>query len=74
MIVTYKDFKRSSEYRKQKIAVVFRFHSRYVVMGLWKNSFKMTREFTTWPMAYPWFKRMVKECSDELQHNKERHK
>ena len=71
MTVTYKGFKRSNEYRKQKIAVVFRFNKKIVVMGLWRKS-KMMRDFTSLELAIDWFRRIVAEDKDLLLHNRER--
>ena len=71
MTITYKGFKKSNEYRKQKLAVVFRFNKKIVVMGLWRNS-KMMRDFTSLELAIDWFRRIVAEDKDLLQHNRER--
>lgn len=71
MTVTYKGFKRSNEYRKQKLAVVFRFNKKIVVMGLWRKK-EMMRDFTSLDLAIDWFRRIVAEDKDLLQHNRER--
>ena len=71
MTVTYKGFKRSNEYRKQKLAVVFRFNKKIVVMGLWRKK-EMMRDFTSLELAIDWFRRIVAEDKDLLQHNRER--
>ena len=71
MTITYKGFKKSNEYRKQKLAVVFRFNKKIVVMGLWRKS-KMMRDFTSLELAIDWFRRIVAEDKDLLQHNRER--
>ena len=71
MTITYKGFKKSNEYRKQKIAVVFRFNKKIVVMGLWRKD-KMMRDFTSLELAIDWFRRIVAEDKDLLQHNRER--
>ena len=71
MTITYKGFKRSNEYRKQKVAVVFKFNKKIVVMGLWRKS-KMMRDFTSLELAVDWFRRIVAEDKDLLLHNRER--
>ena len=71
MTITYKGFKRSNEYRKQKLAVVFKFNKKIVVMGLWRKS-NMMRDFTSLDMAVDWFRRIVAEDKDLLLHNRER--
>ena len=71
MTITYKGFKRSNEYRKQKLAVVFKFNKKIVVMGLWRKS-KMMRDFTSLELAVDWFRRIVVEDKDLLLHNRER--
>ena len=71
MTVTYRAFKKSNEYRKQKLAVVFKFNSRFVVMGLWRKK-EMMRDFTSLELAIDWFRRIVAEDKDLLQHNRER--
>ena len=71
MTITYKGFKKSNEYRKQKLAVVFRFNKKIVVMGLWRKK-KMMRDFTSIELAIDWFRRIVAEDKDLLQHNRER--
>ena len=71
MTITYKGFKKSNEYRKQKLAVVFKFNGKFVVMGLWRKS-KMMRDFTSLDLAIDWFRRIVAEDKELLQHNRER--
>ena len=71
MTITYKGFKKSNEYRKQKLAVVFRFNKKIVVMGLWRKK-KMMRDFTSIELAIDWFRRIVAEDKDLLLHNRER--
>ena len=71
MTTTYRAFKKSNEYRKQKRAVVFKFNGKFVVMGLWRND-KMMRDFTSLELAIDWFRRVVAEDKDLLQHNRER--
>ena len=71
MTITYKGFKKSNEYRKQKLAVVFRFNKKIVVMGLWRKK-EMMRDFTSIELAVDWFRRIVAEDKDLLQHNRER--
>ena len=71
MTTTYKAFKKSNEYRKQKLAIVFKFNGKFVVMGLWRKS-KMMRDFTSLELAIDWFRRIVVEDKDLLQHNRER--
>ena len=71
MTITYKGFKKSNEYRKQKLAVVFKFNKKIVVMGLWRKS-EMMRDFTSLELAVDWFRRMVAEDKDLLLHNRER--
>ena len=71
MTITYKGFKKSNEYRKQKLAVVFKFNRKFVVMGLWRKR-KMMRDFTSLDLAVDWFRRIVAEDKDLLQHNRER--
>ena len=71
MTITYRAFKRSNEYRKQKLAVVFKFNRKFVVMGLWRKS-KMMRDFTSLELAIDWFRRIVAEDKELLQHNRER--
>ena len=71
MTITYKGFKKSNEYRKQKLAVVFRFNKKIVVMGLWRKK-EMMRDFTSLELAIDWFRRIVAEDKDLLQHNRER--
>ena len=73
MTITYKGFKKSNEYRKQKLAVVFKFNKKIVVMGLWRKD-KMMRDFTSLELAVDWFRRIVAEDKDLLQHNRERMK
>ena len=71
MTITYKGFKKSNEYRKQKLAVVFRFNKKIVVMGLWRKK-EMMRDFTSIELAIDWFRRIVAEDKELLQHNRER--
>ena len=71
MTITYKGFKKSNEYRKQKLAVVFKFNRKFVVMGLWRKR-KMMRDFTSLELAVDWFRRIVAEDKDLLLHNRER--
>ena len=71
MTITYKGFKKSNEYRKQKLAVVFKFNRKFVVMGLWRKS-KIMRDFTSLELAIDWFRRIVAEDKELLQHNRER--
>ena len=71
MTITYKGFKKSNEYRKQKLAVVFKFNRKFVVMGLWRKR-KMMRDFTSLELAIDWFRRIVAEDKELLQHNRER--
>ena len=71
MTITYKGFKKSNEYRKQKLAVVFKFNKKIVVMGLWRKS-NMMRDFTSLDLAIDWFRRIVAEDKDLLLHNRER--
>ena len=71
MTITYKGFKKSNEYRKQKLAVVFKFNRKFVVMGLWRKK-KMMRDFTSLELAIDWFRRIVAEDKDLLLHNRER--
>ena len=71
LTITYKGFKKSNEYRKQKLAVVFRFNKKIVVMGLWRKK-KMMRDFTSLELAVDWFRRIVAEDKDLLLHNRER--
>ena len=71
MTITYKGFKRSNEYRKQKLAVVFKFNKKIVVMGLWRKK-EMMRDFTSLELAVDWFRRKVAEDKDLLLHNRER--
>lgn len=71
MTITYKGFKKSNEYRKQKLAVVFRFNKKIVVMGLWRKK-EMMRDFTSLDLAIDWFRRIVAEDKDLLLHNRER--
>ena len=71
MTITYKGFKKSNEYRKQKLAIVFKFNRKFVVMGLWRKR-KMMRDFTSLDLAVDWFRRIVAEDKDLLQHNRER--
>ena len=71
MTITYKGFKKSNEYRKQKLAVVFRFNKKIVVMGLWRKK-EMMRDFTSIELAVDWFRRIVAEDKDLLLHNRER--
>lgn len=71
LTTTYRAFKKSNEYRKQKLAVVFKFNGRFVVMGLWRKS-KMLRDFTSFELAVDWFRRIVAEDKDLLLHNRER--
>ena len=73
MTTTYRAFKKSNEYRKQKLAVVFKFNKKIVVMGLWRKD-KMMRDFTSLELAIDWFRRIVAEDKDLLQHNRERMK
>ena len=71
MTITYKGFKKSNEYRKQKLAVVFKFNRKFVVMGLWRKR-NMMRDFTSLELAVDWFRRIVAEDKDLLLHNRER--
>ena len=71
MTTTYRAFKKSNEYRKQKLAVVFKFNRKFVVMGLWRKS-KIMRDFTSLELAIDWFRRIVAEDKELLQHNRER--
>ena len=71
MTITYKGFKKSNEYRKQKLAVVFKFNGKFVVMGLWRKD-SMMRDFTSLELAVDWFRRIVAEDKELLQHNRER--
>ena len=71
MTITYKGFKKSNEYRKQKLAVVFKFNKKIVVMGLWRKK-EMMRDFTSLELAVDWFRRIVAEDNDLLLHNRER--
>ena len=71
MTTTYRAFKKSNEYRKQKLAVVFKFNGKFVVMGLWRNN-NMMRDFTSLELAIDWFRRIVAEDKELLQHNRER--
>ena len=71
MTITYKEFKKSNEYRKQKLAVVFKFNGKFVVMGLWRKK-KMMMDFTSLELAVDWFRRIVAEDKELLQHNRER--
>ena len=71
MTITYKGFKKSNEYRKQKLAVVFKFNRKFVVMGLWRKR-KMMRDFTSLELAIDWFRRIIAEDKELLQHNRER--
>lgn len=71
MTITYKGFKKSNEYRKQKLAVVFKFNKKIVVMGLWRKK-EMMRDFTSLELAVDWFRRIVAEDKDLLLHNRER--
>ena len=71
MTITYKGFKRSNEYRKQKLAVVFKFNKKIVVMGLWRKR-NMMKDFTSLELAVEWFRRIVVEDKDLLLHNRER--
>lgn len=71
MTTTYRAFKKSNEYRKQKLAVVFKFNGRFVVMGLWRKN-KIMRDFVSLELAVDWFRRIVAEDKDLLQHNRER--
>ena len=71
MTITYKGFKKSNEYRKQKLAVVFRFNKKIVVMGLWRKK-EMMRDFTSLEPAVDWLRRIVAEDKDLLLHNRER--
>ena len=71
MTITYKGFKKSNEYRKQKVAVVLKFNGKFVVMGLWRKR-NMMRDFTSLELAVDWFRRIVVEDKDLLQHNRER--
>ena len=71
MTTTYRAFKKSNEYRKQKLAVVFKFNGKFVVMGLWRKS-KMMRDFASLELAIDWFRRIVAEDKELLQHNRER--
>ena len=71
MTITYKGFKKSNEYRKQKLAVVFRFNKKIVVMGLWRKK-EMMRDFKSIGLAVDWFRRIVAEDKDLLIHNRER--
>ena len=72
MTITYREFKNSKEYRKQKLAVVFKFDGKFVVMGLWRKKKKMMRDFTSLELAVDWFRRIVAEDKDLLLHNRER--
>ena len=71
MTITYKGFKRSNEYRKQKVAVVFKFNKKIVAMGLWRKR-NMMSDFTSLELAVDWFRRIVAEDKDLLLHNRER--
>ena len=71
LTITYKGFKKSNEYRKQKLAVVFKFNKKIVVMGLWRKK-EMMRDFTSLDLAVDWFRRIVAEDKDLLLHNRER--
>ena len=71
MTITYRAFKNSKEYRKQKLAVVFKFDGKFVVMGLWRKS-KMMRDFTSLELAIDWFRRIVAEDKNLLLHNRKR--
>lgn len=71
LTTTYRAFKKSNEYRKQKLAVVFKFNGKFVVVGLWRKS-EMMRDFTSLELAIDWFSRIVAEDKDLLQHNRER--
>ena len=71
MTVPSRAFKKSKEYRKQKLAVVFKFNGKFVVMGLWRKS-KMMRDFASLDLAIDWFRRIVAEDKDLLLHNRER--
>ena len=71
LTITYKGFKKSNEYRKQKLAVVFRFNKKIVVMGLWRKK-EMMKDFTSLELAVDWFRRIVAEDKDLLLHNRER--
>ena len=71
MTTTYRAFKKSNEYRKQKLAVLFKFNGKFVVMGLWRKS-KMMRDFASLELAIDWFRRIVAEDKNLLQHNRER--
>ena len=71
LTITYKGFKKSNEYRKQNVAVVFKFNKKIVVMGLWRKR-NMMRDFTSLELAVDWFRRIVAEDKELLQHNRER--
>ena len=71
MTITYRAFKKSNEYRKQKLAVVFKFNGKFVVMGLWRKS-KMMRDFTSLELAIDSYRRILAEDKELLQHNRER--
>ena len=71
MTTTYRAFKKSNEYRKQKLAVVFKFNGKFVVMGLWRKR-NMMRDFTSLELAIDWFRRIIAEDKELLQHNRER--
>ena len=71
MTITYRAFKKSNEYRKQKLAVVFKFNGKFVVMGLWRKR-EMMRDFASLNLAIDWFRRIVAEDKELLQHNRER--
>ena len=71
MTTTYRAFKKSNEYRKQKLAVVFKFNGKIVVMGLWRKR-NMMRDFTSLELAVAWFRRIVAEDKDLLLHNRKR--
>ena len=71
MTTTDRAFKKSNEYRKQKLAVVFKFNGKFVVMGLWRKK-EMMRDFTSIELAVDWFRRIVAEDKELLQHNRER--
>ena len=71
MTITYRAFKKSNEYRKQKLAVVFKFNKKIVVMGLWRKR-NMMRDFTSLELAVDWCRRIVSGDKGLLQHNRER--
>ena len=71
MKVTSIGFKKSNENRKQKIAVVLKFNGKFDDMGRWRDR-QMMRDFTSLELAVDWFRRIVAEDKELLQHNRER--